>query len=968
MSNGTNENTRLRNLREYGILDTAPEAEFDALTFLASQICDVPFALVSFVDAERVWFKSHVGFKVQELPHAESFCAEAIEKKELFFVEDAQKDARFASLPMVTRGPKIRFYAGAPLISPKGQVLGMLSVLDKKPHKLKKEQRLALRELSRLVVSHLDLRRNITRLKTTGVEDKNVTESEQRFLRVVHMVSEGITLSDESGFFEVFNSRMEELTGYLMKEANDASDFNRFLYPSEDLYQQALGAQKQLLSTGQAQESETAIRTKSGETKILLVSSSLVPYKNHKMMLCVYRDITEHKRSDHALRINEKRLRIFFESIPLPTWVFDLESLQFIEVNNTALQHYGYTKEEFLAMSVMDIRPVEDIPNLQAALEAIRIKESNTTHGRHRRKDGSIIEVQLSWHDFEYNNRHAVLMVAQDITESKRSQEELQQAKEAVEIANRVKSEFLTNMSHEIRTPMNGIIGTIDLLCHTMLTPEQREYTETIRLSGDALLNVLNDILDFSKIESHEVELEEHPFRIETCIEEIFELYAIQADQKNIDLVYWIDEKVPQVVIIDATRLRQVLVNLVSNAVKFTEQGEIHIVVSQVSEKDGKVELIFSVRDTGIGIPSDRLHKLFRPFSQVDSSSTRKYGGTGLGLAICSRAVDLLGGQIWVESTLAEGSTFRFTINVSKYISDTRDNNLCPPLTKISKPETYEPKTQKKVLLIDDNSTCRRTLENLLVEWGFSVHSTATVEESLDHMRNGEQFDIVVAEQTLPDYSGVQLREAFRSASGKQDIAFVILASRAKRDQIIRPDDGSLQVVLKPVRHRVFYDTLAALLKQSTVSFSSSSGVDAASAKSVLRAKHQKLPPMSILIAEDNMINQKLIVRILKILGQEVDVTTNGKEALQAVHQKKYDIVLMDVQMPEMDGNEATQRIRSEVPNENQPVIIAMTAHALQGDREKCLEAGMNDYMSKPILIDEVRNMVQKWYETIHKK
>jgi PAS domain S-box-containing protein len=968
MSKETNENTRLRNLREYGILDTAPEAEFDALTFLASQICDMPFALVSFVDAERVWFKSKVGFKVQELPHAESFCAEAIEKKELFFVEDAQKDARFASLPMVTRGPKIRFYAGAPLISPKGQVLGMLSVLDKKPHKLKKEQRLALRELSRLVVSHLDLRRNITRLKTTGAEDKNVTESEQRFLKVVHMVSEGITLSDESGFFEVFNPRMEELTGYLMKEANDASDFNRFLYPSEDLYQQALGTQKQLLSAGQAQESETAIRTKSGETKIFLVSSSLVPYKNHKMMLCVYRDITEHKRSDHALHINGKKLRIFFESIPLPTWVFDLESLQFIEVNNTALQHYGYTKEEFLAMNVMDIRPAEDIPSLQAALEAIRTKESNTTHGKHRRKDGSIIEVQLSWHDFEYNNRHAVLMVAQDITESKRWQEELQQAKEAVEIANRVKSEFLANMSHEIRTPMNGIIGTIDLLCHTMLTPEQREYTETIRLSGDALLNVLNDILDLAKIESPEVELEEHPFRIETCIEEIFDLYAIQADQKNIDLVYWIDEKVPQVVVVDSTRLRQVLVNLVSNAIKFTEQGEIHIIVSVASEKEGKVKLLFTVRDTGIGIPFDRIHKLFRPFSQVDSSSTRKYGGTGLGLAICFRAVDLLGGQIWVESTLAKGSAFRFTIVLTQYTGDSRDQNLIPPLIKISKSENYEPKAQKKVLLIDENSTCRRTLEDLLIEWGFSVHSAATVEESFDHMRNGEQFDIVVAEQTLPDFSGVQLREAFRSASGKQDIAFVILASRTKHNQIVRPDDGSLQVVLKPVRHRVFYDALAALSKQSTVSFSSSSGVDAAPTKSALRAEHSKLPPMSILIAEDNMINQKLIVRILKILGQETDVTTNGKEALQAVHKKKYDIVLMDVQMPEMDGNEATQRIRSEVPHENQPVIIAMTAHTLQGDREKCLEAGMNDYMSKPILIDEVRNMVQKWYETIHKK
>jgi PAS domain S-box-containing protein len=661
-------------------------------------------------------------------------------------------------------------------------------------------------------------------------------------------------------------------------------------------------------------------------------------------------------------------LSVSIESIPLPAWTFDLESLQIIEVNNVALRYYGYTKEEFLAISIMDICPAENVPNLQAALEAIRPKESNTTHGRHRRKDGSIIEVQLSWHEFKYDNRKAVLVVTQDMTEIKRLQEELQQAKEAVEIAYRVKNEFLANMSHEIRTPMNGIIGTIDLLCRTMLTPEQREYTDTIRLSGDALLNVLNDILDFSKIESHEVELEEHPFRIETCIEEIFELYAIQADQKNIDLVYWIDEKVPQVVIVDATRLRQVLVNLVSNAIKFTDQGEIYIVVSQVSEKDGKVELIFSVRDTGIGIPSDRLHRLFKPFSQVDSSSTRKYGGTGLGLAICSYAVDLLGGQIWVESTLAEGSTFWFTIRVSRYISDTQDDDLCPPLIKISKPATHEPKTQKKALLIDDNSTCRQTLEDLLVEWGFSVYSTASTKESLDHMRSDKQFDIVVAEQTLPDYSGLQLREAFRSASGKPDIAFVILASRAKRDQIIRPYDELVQVVLKPVRHRVFYDALAALLKQSTVSFSSSSGIDAAPAKSVSQTTYSKLPSMSILIAEDNMINQKLIVRILKSFGQEVDVTTNGKEALQAVHQKKYDIVLMDVQMPEMDGNEATRRIRREVLHENQPVIIAMTAHALQGDREKCLEAGMNDYMSKPILIDEVRRMMQKWYETIHKE
>jgi CheY-like chemotaxis protein len=469
-------------------------------------------------------------------------------------------------------------------------------------------------------------------------------------------------------------------------------------------------------------------------------------------------------------------------------------------------------------------------------------------------------------------------------------------------------------------------------------------------LSGDALLNVINDILDLSKIESNEIELEEHPFRIETCIEETFDLFAVQADQKNIDLVYWIDEKVPQVVMVDATRLRQVLVNLISNAIKFTERGEIHIIVSKVSEKNGKLELLFSVRDTGIGIPSDRIHKLFRPFSQVDTSSTRRYGGSGLGLAICARAVALLDGHIWVESRSAEGSTFKFTITVSELINDFQGQNLCPPLIN---------KTMK-ALVIDDNKTCRQIIENLLVDWGFIVRSAETAEEALAFMKNNEPFDVVVAEQAPTDYSGKHVKEEIRKANGKPEVAFIILAVRSKRDQIIRTNNEILQVVLKPVRHRVLYDSLAVILKQLKGVPLLSSPVSASPEKRLT------LPPMNILIAEDNAINQKLIVRVLKILGEEVDIANNGLEALNAVHKKKYDIVLMDIQMPEMDGYDAAQRIRTDVSKDHQPIIIAMTANALQGDREKCMEVGMNDYMSKPIMIDEVRRIIKKWYETIH--
>jgi CheY-like chemotaxis protein len=400
-------------------------------------------------------------------------------------------------------------------------------------------------------------------------------------------------------------------------------------------------------------------------------------------------------------------------------------------------------------------------------------------------------------------------------------------------------------------------------------------------------------------------------------------------------------------VVVDATRLRQILVTLVGNAVKFTEHGEIYIEVSKVSEKDGNVELLFSVRDTGIGIPSDRIHKLFIPFSQVDSSRTRKYGGSGLGLAICARAVALLGGNIWVESKYAEGSTFSFTINVAEYTKDPQEQNLFPPLIN---------KT-KKVLVVDDNKTCRRIIENLLVEWGFIVQSAATLKEALSSISDHEPIDIVVAEQTPFDYSGVQLKEAIRNASGKPDAAFILVALRAKRDQIVRTKNDILQVVLKPIRHKVFYDALAAVVKQLPGAPKSSSSIGAS------QEKRSMLPPMNILIAEDNSINQKLIVRILKILGEEVDIANNGLEALNAALKKKYDIILMDIQMPEMDGYEATHRIRSDVSKAHQPVIIAMTANALQGDREKCLEAGMNDYMSKPILIDEVTRIIKKWYE-----
>ncbi len=671
----------------------------------------------------------------------------------------------------------------------------------------------------------------------------------------------------------------------------------------------------------------------------------------------VGRDITSRKTAEAALRASEDRFRLMFENSPIGMVLCEMDG-RLIQANEAFREIIGYSEEEVRdnELTYWDLTPLEYQDSEKAQIASLNLTGRYGPYEKeYMHKDGVRVPVLLSGVVITgADGRTRIWSFVENITDRKEYERALREARDAAEEANRAKSEFLASMSHEIRTPMNGVIGMAQLMCETELTAEQREYVETIFNSGEVLLKIINEILDFSKIEAGKVDIEPTEFTLRTMIEKLADTMAPQAYGKGIELVSAIHPDVPIQVKSDEVRIRQVLSNMLNNALKFTDTGEVVLRVKQTVREGNNATLRFEVTDTGIGIPPERLECLFKPFSQVDGSITRRYGGTGLGLVISKQLVELMGGEIGVQSHENEGSTF--WINLPVEIPPDVNHDIDPEVL-------YEGVRGMRILVIDHHEITRTFMEEQLRGWHCAAKAVADADSGLNYLfeRAGtnREVQVILIDLELPEINGPDLALTIQTNERLSHIPLILLsASPQVRNKQAR-EWGFRTCLSKPVKTDELYQALIKLVRQSRQ-----------------RAFRTELTPqpireatptanvsesIRILLVEDNFVNQKVAGKILEKMGYTYDLAANGQQAIEAFSRQLYDLILMDCQMPEMDGFKATQTIRHMEADDEHTPIIALTAGAIKGDREKCLESGMDDYLSKPLCTDDLRRMIDKY-------
>lgn len=651
------------------------------------------------------------------------------------------------------------------------------------------------------------------------------------------------------------------------------------------------------------------------------------------------RDLTESKKMEEVLRETEERSQRILDNIEDGYCEVDLRG-NYVCVNDAYCRLFDRSKSEYAGASYKTFGTDQLKNTMRRVYEEVYRTGNSVKSMEYEGRPGQFIEASISLKRDVKGQPVGFVSVMRDCTVRKLHERGLADAKEAAETANRAKSRFLANMSHEVRTPMNGIIGMTELALCTELSPEQREFLSIVKLSANSLLVVLNDILDYSKMEAGKVELDPVEFSMADLVGDSMKTMAIAAHQKGLELALHVDPEVPPALIGDSMRLRQVFLNLVGNAIKFTDTGEMEVSVEAVGRSAGEVQLRVSVRDTGIGISDGKRAKLFQPFEQADASTTRQYGGTGLGLAISRRIVNLMGGDVSAESTPGVGSLFHFTLRLA--IAGGASNNAQPDA---GAPASLDDLLGLPVLIIDDNSTNRRILEGMVRHWRMLAEGACSGEEGLAKLeaafQAGRPFGLILLDERMPGMDGIEVLGRIRANPRLRRATIMMLTSDDQSASAARCRQmGAEAYLIKPIRPAELLMTIRKLLGKSETE----AGLPAAA------AQPRSARPLSVLVAEDNAVNQRVATAMLERLGHRVTLAVNGSEAVAKWREGKFDLVLMDVQMPELDGFEATRSIRDyELNGKPRTPIIAMTAHAMTGDRERCLEAGMDDYVSKPV-------------------